>query len=393
MIPIYKSPDKSGNSLIRIIFMQYVFILGHNPKLSVAEIIAVLPKARIVEETSSFLIVSFDAAQDRENDEFDCAEVLDRLGGTIKIGKIIGNQISRKVTVEKLKALKKETKLNFGISYYDCKPDNLGMEIKNELKTAGISCRLVTSKDKALSSVVVAKNQCAEFLVLGKKWLGETCAVQEFEEYSKRDYGRPVRDMLSGSMPPKLAKIMINLAQLPAGETILDPFCGSGTVLQEGLLLGYQVIGADISDKAIRDTKKNLEWLRAQSSELRASKYDLFQVDVRQISKYVQQADAVVAEPYLGPPLRGSETRNQILEIIKELSDLYDEAFSEFRKILNPGGKVVIIFPAFRVGKEQLELPVLPRIKKLGFTQLNKDKLVYSREGQKVWRQVFVFMR
>jgi len=376
----------------------YVFILGHNPKLSVAEILAVLPKAKIIDQTSSYLII--------DAEEFDCAELLDRLGGTIKIGKIIGSQISRKVTVEKLKALKKESKLNFGISYYDCKPDNLGMEIKNELKTAGISCRLVTSKDKALSSVVVTKNQCAEFLVLGKKWLGETCAVQDFEDYGRRDFGRPSRDLVSGSMPPKLAKIMINLAQLPAGETILDPFCGSGTVLQEGLLLGYKVAGSDISEKAIRDTKENLEWL-AKNLELRtgnsqpsisSSKFkvqssQLFKCDVRQLSKLIKQADAIVTEPYLGPPLRGSENGKQILEIIKELSDLYDEAFSEFRKILNPGAKIVIVFPAFRVGKEILELPVLPQIKKLGFTQVNKDKLVYSREGQKVWRQVFVFQR
>ncbi|MFA6255321.1 MAG: DNA methyltransferase [Patescibacteria group bacterium] len=390
--------------------MQYVFILGHNPKLSVAEILAVLPPAKIIAETGSFLII--------ENDDFDCAEVLSRLGGTIKVGKIIGNQISRKVTVEKLKALKKETKLNFGISYYEAKPDNFGMEIKKDLKEAGISCRLVTSKDKALSSVVVSKNQCAEFLVLGNKWLGETCAVQEFEEYSKRDFGRPVRDLLSGSMPPKLAKIMINLAQLPRGATILDPFCGSGTVLQEGLLLGYKMIGSDISDKAVKDTKKNLEWLlkitnskshlsaSAQGDPERSrmgqipnkfqisnSKFQIIKADVKQISKYVQQVDAVVTEPYLGPPLRGSEDRKQISEIVEELSKLYDAAFGEFRKILNPGSKVVIIFPAFRLGKEVLELPVLPEIKKLGFTQLNKDKLVYSREGQKVWRQIYVFQR
>jgi len=366
--------------------MQYVFILGHNPKLSVAEILAVLPKAKVIEEASSFLIIEI------ENEEINCAEVLSRLGGTIKIGKIIGNQISRKVTVEKLKALKRESKLNFGISYYDAKPDNLGMEVKKELKEAGISCRLVTGKDKALSSVIVAKNKCAEFLVLGRKWLGETCAVQDFEGYSQRDYGRPVRDLVSGSMPPKLAKIMINLAQLPKGETILDPFCGSGTILQEALLLGYKVVGSDISNKAIKDTKNNLEWLE-NNSKVKSQNWKILQADVRSLSRQVNVADAIVAEPYLGPPLRGSENRHQVSEVINELSDLYDEAFSEFRKILNPGGRIVIIFPAFRVGKEVLELPVLSQIKKLGFTQLNKDKLVYSREGQKVWRQIYIFQR
>ena len=362
--------------------MKYIFILGHNPKLSIAEILAVLPQATIIEETASFLIV--------ENKEFDGAEMLRRLGGTVKLGEIIGTQISKKVTVEHLKEIKAKTKLNFGLSYYDCKPDNLGMEIKKELKDSGVSCRLVTGKDQALSSVIVAKNKCEEFLILGKKWLGKTCAVQEFEDYSLRDYGRPRRDLKSGMMPPKLAKIMINLAQAPAGATILDPFCGSGTVIQEGLLLGHEMIGSDNSDKAISDTKSNLEWLRV-NSRLEVINAKIYKTDVRQIAKTVGKVDAIVTEPYLGPALRGKEKIHEIKRIIEELSELYETAFSEFRKILNYNGRVVIIFPAFRVGSETLELPILEKIKKLGFTQVNKEKLIYSRPGQAVWRQIYVY--
>ncbi len=106
--------------------MQYVFILGHNPRLSAAEILAVLPKAKIIDETSSFLIV--------ESEEFDCSELLSRLGGTVKIGEIIGNQISKRITVEKLKEIHVQTKLNFGVSYYESNLSSLGMEIKKELK-------------------------------------------------------------------------------------------------------------------------------------------------------------------------------------------------------------------------------------------------------------------
>ena len=98
-----------------------------------------------------------------------------------------------------------------------------------------------------------------------------------------------------------------------------------------------------------------------------------------------------MTEPYLGPPLKGKETIEELRKIMAELSKLYLDAFGEFRKILNTGGKIVIVFPAFRRGKEILELPILQQIKKLGFTQLNKDKLIYSRPDQKLWRQVFVF--
>ena len=44
---------------------------------------------------------------------------------------------------------------------------------------------------------------------------------------------------------------------------ILDPFCGSGTVLQEALLMGFtQVAGTDLSPKAITDTKENIAWIK-----------------------------------------------------------------------------------------------------------------------------------
>jgi len=361
---------------------QYVFILGHNPKLSVAEILAVLPQTKKVFETSSFFII--------ESEKFDCQKILQRLGGMIKIGEVIGQQINQKIIAEQLRQLKPVGKLNFGLSYYDCKKDDLGMEVKRELHRYDIKSRLVTSKDKILSSVVVTKNKCIEFLILENRWLAKTCAVQEFEEYSFRDYGRPSRDMLSGSMPPKLAKIMINLAQAPAGVTILDPFCGSGTILQEALLLGYKVIGSDISSRAIKDTKQNLEWL-SKKFQISNFKFQIFQSDVRHLSQTIDQVDAIVTEPYLGPPLKGSENREKIEVIIDELAELYVTAFSEFRKILSSNGRIVIVFPAFRLGKDILELPILDQIKKLGFTQLNSDKLIYSRPDQKVWRQIFIW--
>ncbi len=366
--------------------MKYAFILGRNPKLSAAEIMAVMPAAKKVEETSSFLIV--------ENDEINCEEIMARLGGTIKIGKIINDQRLRdkEIITSDLKNNPRENKLNFGISFYESKPWKLGMEVKGALKTAGISCRLVTGRDQALSSVIVTKNKVQEFLILGKKYLAKTCAVQEFEEYSFRDYGRPGRDLVSGIMPPKLAKIMINLSQAPSGAAILDPFCGSGTIISEALLLGYKnIIGCDLSEKAISDTKKNLEWINSKGYKLPATSYKLYQADVRQISKLVKGADAIITEPYLGPALRGHETVGQVKKIIEELSALYVQAFGEFRKILNTGGKIVIIFPSFRLGKEVLQLPILEKIKELGFTQVNTDILIYSREGQKVWRQIFIF--
>ena len=44
---------------------------------------------------------------------------------------------------------------------------------------------------------------------------------------------------------------------------ILDPFCGTGTVLQEALLAGYDVVGTDLSQKMVDYTTENLSWLQS----------------------------------------------------------------------------------------------------------------------------------
>lgn len=385
--------------------MKYVFILGHNPKLSVAEILAVLPKAKVANQSSSFLIVAVPSARAGEDAKIDCEELMKRMGGSIKIAEVMADKIDKKLIVEELKRIVKLSefdpwskpkaltirigKLNFGLSYYECKKDKLGMEIKGALKKVGISCRLVVGKDKALSSVILKKNKVFEFLIIQDKYLAKTCAIQDFEDYGRRDFARPERNLKSGSMPPKLAQIMINLAQVDMNGKIYDPFCGSGTIIQEALVMGYKnVTGSDNSEKAVSDTNRNLAWLE-RSYKTPETKVDL--IDVRELSQQVKNIDAIVTEPYLGPPLKGGESREQLLKNIAELEDLYTAAFEQFREVLNEGGRVSIIFPTFRASKEILELKILDKIKELGFIQTSKDDLFYSREDQKVFRNVRVF--
>lgn len=376
--------------------MKCVFILGKNPELSAAEIMAVLPSAIIVAKTDLFLIL--------ENKEFDCQKILRQLGGTIKIGRVIGTEISTQIIADNLLTEKKDGKINFGISSYTGRITHntkqqilkFGLEVKKILKDKGVSSRLVTSREDVLSSVVVAKNKCQEFLILDDEWLAKTCAVQEFEEYSVRDYGRPASDPKSGMLPPKLAKMMINLAQAPTTATILDPFCGSGTILQEAIVLGYQnVIGSDISQKAIDDTKKNLEWLKHnyQFSIINYQSffnYQLFKIDVKDVSKNIEPVDVIVTEPYLGPALSGRENKNQLDKIINELLALYLAAFGEFKKILKPGGRIVIIFPVFKINNQTIKLPISDKIFAIGFKRINSESLYYQRPGQRVSREIIV---
>ncbi|RJR31206.1 hypothetical protein C4569_03185 [Candidatus Parcubacteria bacterium] len=374
----------------------YFFVLGRNQKLSAAEIKAVL--SGDFTNGEGFLILETDK-------KIAAMEVLNRLGGSIKIGQVFSRSINENEIMGQILKGKgvKGKKLFFGFSLYgkiDTKIDKLAIGIKKKLKDMGFLSRWVTSKEKQLSSVIVEKNrllkQGAEILIAKDEeniYVAKTLEVQEFEKYSKRDFGRPQRDLLSGTLPPKLAKIMINLAQAKEDDVILDPFCGSGTILQEAILLGYKkIIGSDISDKAIAGTKLNLEWLNSKY-KVQSTMYNLYQVDACHLSSKIsnQSVDAIITEPYLGPALKGNEPEHRIKVIVRELEKLYMDAFLEFKKILKPKAKVVIVFPQIKATGKIFELDILPQLRQSGFRLISEQDLIYSRQDQKVWRQILVF--
>ncbi|MFH1564455.1 MAG: hypothetical protein ABIC82_01240 [bacterium] len=454
--------------------IKYFFILGNNPALSLAEIFGLLnsgdkdfrlagvspqrtparqgchtptsespacgrgdsdgapsqnfnlhKNARIITFCKDFLIIELDK-------KIDANKLMGVLGGTIKIGIILESQnanIETRDLIEKIN-IDKNKKFYFGFSAYGKIGANfkrLAMEIKKKLKQDGTSSRWVISREKQLSSVVVKKNKLVgengtEFCVLKNKdkiFWGKTLAVQEFEDYGQRDFYRPARDPKSGMIPPKLANMMINLARAELdfktknGITLLDPFCGSGTILQEAAILGInKIIGSDLSEKATRDSEQNLKWLEERidispqsangksgiaridaTTSPHAGKrlntpldvqrlgredscaISIFNSDVRKISELIPagSVDLIVAEPYLGPPLSGGENENRISQIVQELSELYLSAFKEFKKILKKDGCICMVWPVFAICKKNIFLPILGEVEKLGFRQVRFD--------------------
>lgn len=399
--------------------MQYFFILGKNPILSEAEIVAVLEfndiKFKILKFLDRVLVVDLEK-------ELDVDWLNARLGGTVKIGKILDQMYELDEFEDKfLEQVHFGTgKAFYGFSLYPLYRINhiekyqkrlnaIAMNIKSRLRDEKqISSRYVVSKEPELSSVIVAKNKLLKngaeicfFIDEEVIIFGQTLAVQAFEEFGARDYNRPGRDKLSGMLPPKLARMMINLAQVKPEALILDPFCGSGTVLQEAVVLGYtNLIGSDISDKAIEDTKKNLEWLELKSVPRsgiplrgKSLKSKVMKLDVKELSSEIKvnSIDAIVTEPFLGPAMRGNESRDQVEKTIEMLESLYLAAFVQFAKVLVKGGKVVMVFPVFNIRNQQSKIEILSQVQKLGFVKLNKEELEYYREGQFVRREILIF--
>lgn len=389
----------------------YAFILGREHLLSLAEIIQVF-KAESIE---SELIASNNKFAVFRSQDFS-QDMFARLGGTKKYGlvepideKEIDNEIE-----DLVRSVKVKRKLNFGISEYggvrrqekDIK--KLGITIKNRLKEENINSRFVTSKMAQLSSVVVKKNALAsdrgiEVLVCkdkGKIWVGKTLAVQDFESFSARDYYRPARDDFSGMLPPKLARMMINLAGILIGKdmVLLDPFCGSGTILQEAAILGAgKILGSDYSNNAVQSSLANIDWLK-ERREL-SSEFVVEQVDVRDLSNWVpvKSVDLIVTEPFLGDPVRGKLSISRIKKRQAELSELYNAALEQFDKVLKPDGRIVMIFPF--IDENRLPLPknlaeffaIEPILE--GVADLERGGIDYQRPGQRMGREIFVLRK
>jgi tRNA (guanine10-N2)-dimethyltransferase len=385
------------------------FILGAQPALSIAELKAVLGKnAQIAASSNEVVLV--------DDHELDVARLQHRLAGIVKTGQIIGeleswHEEDAGDLIASYAAGAADTgKISFGISVYDLgnKPKTagirrdtkrVGMQVKKHLKDTGRPVRFVTSREDTLSSVIVQTNDLltsgGEFVIMpasDKIYLGQTAAVQNFESWSRRDFGRPARDAKSGMLPPKLARMMINLSGAELSKaSLLDPFCGSGTVLMEAALMGVQeLIGSDIDPKAISATKKNLDWI-AKEEQLDVPPTELFACDVAAIaSKIEDPVDLIVAEGYLGPPLKGRETKDQMKRNIDQLVALYETTLRELRAVIKPTGTAVIAFPIFNITNAWLKLPIQKLASENGWDIQPPSPLLYSRPKQYVGREIFV---
>lgn len=185
-----------------------------------------------------------------------------------------------------------------------------------------------------------------EFLV-ADSFIARTIAVFNPSLHESRDVGRPEKDYMN-VVSIRLAKILVNLAQ--PKHTLLDPFCGYGTILQEALLMGYDVFGIDNNPGVVSACKKNLLWL-GRSHKL-VAKWRVFCNDARNSSKVLSSVDSVASEPYLGPFLKKIPSRDEALGIVAELEPLYSDVLADLRGIVK--GRVAIVVPRFRTKSNQL---------------------------------------
>lgn len=396
---------------------QYIFILGREPELSLAEIKAVAVTHQVklswLKYIEPYVLVESDGKLDFFNE----------LAGVVKIAEVIATIKLDKNLIQQtlLDFIKNQTegRAIYGLSWYGGKAPNflkqLGLSLKHDLKESISRVRYVVSKDKVLSSVTVKMNKLLppdgfEFLLLQENnelLVARTVWVQNFADWSSRDFGRPARDAKVGMLPPKLARLMINLAGGHKNQPILDPFCGSGTVLQEAALLGYKNIwGSDIDAKGITRTKDNLDWLRKNNTDL-IWQQQVAQADVRRLQDFVKQNQfmAIVTEPYLGPPLTGREEYKKLQEVEQGLAEFYRQALKAMAAVMLPKARLVMVIPVLNFNRKPIYIN-LPNMSELGFSVIEtlpeiyvkkaisgRAELLYARTDQKVGREIWVWQK
>jgi len=393
------------------------FILGHQPTISVAEI-------------SKVLRINLSQAQGNEEvlmideDLPHLPNLQSSLGGTIKMGWTIQEmdtwdeeKLADIIVAYASNSFGKD-KITFGISLYDLHGkkiyadkmkalERLGLTVKKALKETGRPVRFVSSKEPALSSVIVETNHLlssgGEFVLFldgSRILIGQTQSVQDFAAWSDRDYSRPARDAKSGMLPPKLARIMINLAGKDLSKsTLLDPFCGSGTILMEAALMRcHKLIGSDISGKAIQDTKRNITWL-SKNYLGQEPNYTLIETSAEDLSKsFKKSVDLIVTETYLGPPQKGRESFSELKQSLVEIEDMLTVSLASLKTLMKKDGVMILACPVYHAREEWMFLPLQKIARSSGWSiRPFSDALeplspcgglVYERPGQKVGREI-----
>ena len=359
------------------------FVLGREPLLSLAEILNLLKLKNAPSAPTGPVFVC--------HGTLDAPTLIMRLGGTIKIGKqIFSNLPEAELEQNILKDL--ETipgKIIFGFSFYENTPapnfkrletiTKLGKNLKTKLKSIGRSARFVFNNETVLSSVTVEKNGLTkrgrEYLLTEKNGLyglAVTKAIQPFKMWGDRDYGRPGRDDLSGMLPPKLARLMVNLSSPSpsVGASLLDPFCGFGSILQEAALSGFDVRGMDIEKNCVDASIQNLEWLEKEYKiQIPGIRRKVIQGNAKRLSQYFENEsiDGIVAEPYMGPALKAKPDAYLAKNILQELSPMYEAFFRGAAQILKDKGRICIVSPRFQTQAGTFKIDIDRLGAKFGF--------------------------
>ncbi|MBI4039542.1 hypothetical protein HY388_01830 [Candidatus Daviesbacteria bacterium] len=386
---------------------RYIFISGNTPTLSQAEQEAILSFDGIDYKATHFSNFSLVEVVNQLN----VKNLILRLGGTVKIGQVLydrddtslQDKIMQIIVEDLISQGKNSKRLVFGVSVltpsYQNYQKKICQGVKELLEEDRISSRYILGKSALLSSVVVVKQQVCEYLVvLEPLVIAKTVAVQDFADWSKRDWGRPAVRPKTGMLPPKVARMMVNIGvgqfrALGSGPVLYDPFCGCGTILNESRALGYQFFGSDIDVNSVTSAKKNLDWLETSYKLDKTGSQAIFVHDATKPFPKLAPAPVItVTEGDLGPPQRQIMSHGHTIELLSRLNEMYAKYLINQSKTLPQVQVVVLALPMIvdRDGHTH-HLELVDNCEKFGYTLHETFK--YSRPRAFIKREIAVLIK
>ena len=358
-------------------------MLGRNPALSKAEIYSYLKVHELNFSEFLFqdnlLILDF-----KEDPKLDVQE----FGGVIMLGRILFSG-TKKDLLEYIKKeeLIPEDKFTFNVlgNY------NIEQELYDKFKSEKKKVMLRHGRGEIKiqgEDPIALSNADFHFFCLkhNKTYFGLVEQEYSYVDVKKRDMAKPFRREAL-AISPRLSKILINLAQLKTGDTMLDPFCGIGGILQEALVKGINVYGIDKDKVAITAAEKNLEWLK---KHYKTANYELRSTDARNSPEI--GFDGIVSESSLGELIRGKPSDYEAKEFILKFEDNIIPILQRLRKVKKPEAKIAITFPFIK--KFFVDVVKITRLS--GLRLYSFDDISFPirefREDQRVSREIFVFV-
>lgn len=132
-------------------------------------------------------------------------------------------------------------------------------------------------------------------------------------------------DHLPGSLKPSVAAAMLMMAGAAPGQTLLDSFCGTGTILIEAALQGLRSVGGDLQRTAVQYARMN-----AGNAQVRLV---ICQWDAQCLPLATASVDLTVSNIPWG---------RQIV-VNEDLKSLYRASLREMRRVVKPGGSIVLL--------------------------------------------------
>ncbi len=155
----------------------------------------------------------------------------------------------------------------------------------------------------------------------GKCWFGRVIHKIDRGSYAERNPDRRAY-FHPGVIMPLLARAIVNLTRVKPGESLLDPFCGTGGVLLECRILGVDAVGSDYDIEMLTGCRQNIpDGL-------------LLKADATNMPYLDETFHAVAADlPYGQSTSIGADS----------LEALYRGSFAEIYRVLQHGGRAVIV--------------------------------------------------